>query len=159
MVSYSKNKLYRWAEKEVFMSRIIENPYENFIALSRYARWISEENRREKWGETVDRYFDFMLNHLFENYKYKPSAELIEELKDSLSLIEDKSESVDKLLSELEKYKNNSKKGNDQIDDSLAALQIIKKNLDESTDKLDTVIGNLMDYNDEGRKYLYTENK
>ena len=66
------------------MSRIIENPYENFIALSRYARWISEENRREKWGETVDRYFDFMLNHLFENYKYKPSAELIEELKETI---------------------------------------------------------------------------
>ena len=66
------------------MSRIIENPYENFIALSRYARWISEENRREKWGETVDRYFDFMLNHLFENYKYKPSAELIEELKEAI---------------------------------------------------------------------------
>jgi len=66
------------------MSRIIENPYENFIALSRYARWISEDNRREKWGETVDRYFDFMLNHLFENYKYEPSAELIEELKEAI---------------------------------------------------------------------------
>ena len=46
------------------MSKTIANPYENFIALSRYARWISEENRRETWGETVDRYFDFMLNHL-----------------------------------------------------------------------------------------------
>ncbi len=51
------------------MSRTIENPYENFIALSRYARWISEENRRETWGETVDRYFDFMkiLNFVQEN--------------------------------------------------------------------------------------------
>ncbi len=37
------------------MSRIIENPYENFIALSRYARWISEDNRREKWGEVQSR--------------------------------------------------------------------------------------------------------
>ena len=50
------------------MSKPIANPYENFIALSRYARWISEENRRETWGETVDRYFDFMLNHLKEKY-------------------------------------------------------------------------------------------
>ncbi len=42
---------------------IIENSYENFIALSRYARWISEDNRRETWGETVDRYFAFMLDY------------------------------------------------------------------------------------------------
>ena len=27
------------------MSRIIENPYENFIALSRYARWMPEEKQ------------------------------------------------------------------------------------------------------------------
>ena len=66
------------------MSRIIENPYENFIALSRYARWISEENRRETWGETVDRYFAFMLSHLQENYKYTPSPELVQELKDAI---------------------------------------------------------------------------
>ena len=29
--------------------------YQNFIALSRYARWLSDENRREEWFETVDR--------------------------------------------------------------------------------------------------------
>ena len=63
------------------MSKTIANPYENFIALSRYARWIPEENRRETWGETVDRYFDYMLNHLFENYSYEPSSKLLEELK------------------------------------------------------------------------------
>jgi len=63
------------------MSRTIENPYENFIALSRYARWLSEENRRETWGETVDRYFDFMLNHLFKEHSYEPESKLVEELK------------------------------------------------------------------------------
>jgi hypothetical protein len=63
------------------------------------------------------------------------------------------------MISELENYKSKSKKGNDQIDDSMAALQIVKKSLDEAVDKIDTVISNLMDYNDEGRKYLYTENK
>lgn len=63
------------------MSYTIENPYENFIALSRYARWIPEENRREKWSETVDRYFSFMLDHLFTNYNYEPDLKLIEELK------------------------------------------------------------------------------
>ena len=54
------------------MSRTIENPYENFIALSRYARWMPEENRRETWGETVDRYFDYMLSHLEKNNSYVP---------------------------------------------------------------------------------------
>jgi len=66
------------------MSKIIENPYENFIALSRYARWIPEENRREKWGETVDRYFAFMLEHLSSNYNYVPEDELVDELKNAV---------------------------------------------------------------------------
>lgn len=66
------------------MSKIIENPYENFIALSRYARWMPEENRRETWGETVDRYFAFMLDHLFVNYAYEPNSKLIEDLKQSV---------------------------------------------------------------------------
>ena len=63
------------------MSSSIENPYENFIALSRYARWIPEENRREKWSETVDRYFEFMLSQLLKENSYTPSAELVKELK------------------------------------------------------------------------------
>jgi ribonucleoside-diphosphate reductase alpha chain len=66
------------------MSKTIENPYENFIALSRYARWIPEESRRETWGETVDRYFNFMLEHLASNYKYTPDVKLIEELKNAV---------------------------------------------------------------------------
>jgi ribonucleoside-triphosphate reductase len=66
------------------MSNTIANPYENFIALSRYARWIPEENRRETWGETVDRYFDYMLNHLKENHNYIPTEKLVAELKDGV---------------------------------------------------------------------------
>jgi ribonucleoside-diphosphate reductase alpha chain len=66
------------------VSNTIENPYENFIALSRYARWIPEENRRETWGETVDRYFDYMLNHLKENHNYIPTEKLVAELKDGV---------------------------------------------------------------------------
>ena len=66
------------------MSQGIDNHYENFIALSRYARWISEEGRRESWSETVDRYFDYMTGHLEENYNYRPSQELLDELKSSV---------------------------------------------------------------------------
>ena len=66
------------------MSKTIENPYENFIALSRYARWISEENRRETWAETVDRYFDYMLNYLKDNNTYVPDTNLLKELKEAV---------------------------------------------------------------------------
>ena len=44
--------------------------YQNFIALSRYARWKDDEQRRENWGETVDRYFDYMQSHLENNHGY-----------------------------------------------------------------------------------------
>jgi len=32
------------------------NDYQRFIAISRYARWMPELNRRETWEETVDRF-------------------------------------------------------------------------------------------------------
>ncbi len=35
-----------------------------FIFLRTYARWISAENRRETWPETVQRYMDFMRENL-----------------------------------------------------------------------------------------------
>jgi ribonucleoside-diphosphate reductase alpha chain len=45
---------------------------------------MPEENRRETWGETVDRYFKFMLDHLEKNYRYIPDAKLVAEIKDSV---------------------------------------------------------------------------
>ena len=50
--------------------------YQNFIALSRYARWLPEKNRRETWKETVARYFDFMHEHLKENTEQKEGLAL-----------------------------------------------------------------------------------
>jgi len=64
------------------MSQTIANPYENFIALSRYAKWVEAEGRRETWGETVDRYFSFMINHLKTNHNYIPNEKLVAELKE-----------------------------------------------------------------------------
>jgi len=66
------------------MSNTIKNPYENFIALSRYARWLENENRRETWGETVDRYFKFMVEQLETKHNYKPNPKLVEELRDAV---------------------------------------------------------------------------
>jgi len=36
--------------------------YQNYIHVSRYARWLPDENRRETWEETVNRYVNFMYN-------------------------------------------------------------------------------------------------
>lgn len=38
--------------------------YSEFIAKSRYARYITDEKRRESWDESVSRYMDFMVGHL-----------------------------------------------------------------------------------------------
>ena len=38
------------------MNNMLPTPYQNFIALSRYARWTGD--KRETWSETVDRYID-----------------------------------------------------------------------------------------------------
>ena len=41
--------------------------YQEFIHLSRYARWNEDTGRRETWQQTVARYFDFMQEHLKKN--------------------------------------------------------------------------------------------
>ena len=38
--------------------------YQQFIHLSRYARWDYDKARRETWGETIKRYFDFFTEWL-----------------------------------------------------------------------------------------------
>ena len=58
--------------------------YQNFIALSRYARWKEDEQRRENWGETVDRYFDYMQSHLENNHAYTITKALKGKLTDQI---------------------------------------------------------------------------
>lgn len=85
--------------------------------------------------------------------------EMMTQLKETVASLDDKNKFIESLENELNNYKSDSQKGNDQIDDSIFALQVIKKNISDSLDKIDTVIQNLQSYDDEGRKYLYTENK
>lgn len=55
-------------------------PYQQYIAKSRYARFLDGENRREHWPETVARYFNFMTKHLKDKHGYVLSNELRNEL-------------------------------------------------------------------------------
>ena len=71
-------------------SNYLPTVYEQFIHLSRYARWLPENNRRESWDETVARYFDFFVDNLKEVNNYKLSAgdrKLLEEAVLSLQVM------------------------------------------------------------------------
>jgi ABC-type transporter Mla subunit MlaD len=87
------------------------------------------------------------------------TSEIIEELKELVSTLSDRKKLVDSLISELDTYKNKSDKGNDQIDDTIATLQMVSKDLESVSGNVDNTLGNLENYEEEGRKYLYTENK
>ena len=58
--------------------------YQSFIHLSRYARWDYSQRRRETWGETVDRYFNFFKEHLKEYCNYELSDKEIREIRESV---------------------------------------------------------------------------
>ena len=56
--------------------------YMRFIALSRYARWLPHEGRREKWEESVDRYFDFFVDRVPKNMRkdWKDARQAVKDL-------------------------------------------------------------------------------
>ena len=66
------------------MRNYLPTDYQNFIALSRYARWREDEQRRETWTETVDRYFDYMEKHLKKKHGYVLTKALREKINDSI---------------------------------------------------------------------------
>ena len=73
--------------------KYFRNPLSEFVYYRSYARWIEEENRRETWIETVDRYISFMKknlgNKLKENeYKEVREAILKQEAMPSMRLLQ-----------------------------------------------------------------------
>lgn len=58
--------------------------YQSFIAASRYARFRDDLGRREQWGETVSRYFDYFEQDLDERHGYKVNSSLRSELQDAV---------------------------------------------------------------------------
>jgi ribonucleoside-triphosphate reductase len=47
---------------------IFETPQQEYIAKSKYARYLDKEQRRETWKETVERYFTFAQEHLVDKF-------------------------------------------------------------------------------------------
>ena len=61
---------------------VFETPQQEYIAKSKYARFIDELGRRESWDETVQRYFDFAEEHIGSKFphaldKWNKSAKII----------------------------------------------------------------------------------
>src|SRR5271170_3181458 len=52
------------------------SPYSTYIYKSRYSRWIEEENRRENWDESVDRYLKFFSPRIPKDLREETIAEL-----------------------------------------------------------------------------------
>ena len=61
------------------------NDYQRFITLSRYARWIENENRRETWEETVTRLVDYFMYHVKEVLEITIDEGIWKQLKNSIS--------------------------------------------------------------------------
>ena len=66
----------------------LPSSYQDFIHLSRYSRWLENENRRETWEETVDRYFNFFEKHLKDNHNFVEDKEVVEELRTAVLNLE-----------------------------------------------------------------------
>ena len=66
----------------------LPTPYQDFIHLSRYSRWLENEKRRETWEETVARYFKFFEARLKETNGYVLPKQLKAELQDAIVNLE-----------------------------------------------------------------------
>jgi ribonucleoside-diphosphate reductase alpha chain len=62
----------------------LPTPYQEYIHLSRYARYRYEDNRRETWEETVDRYFEFFKEHILEHCDFKLTPKFVDPLKQAV---------------------------------------------------------------------------
>lgn len=67
----------------------------------------------------------------------------------------EKKEEVQSLTYELSNYRSKSKKSNDQIDDSVSNLEGVNTKISDILLSLDTIVNNLKDYYESGRKFLY----
>ncbi len=62
----------------------LPTPYQRFIHLSRYSRWLDDKNRRESWDETVQRYMDFFQTHLKDKHKYNIPQNIYNDVKNAI---------------------------------------------------------------------------
>ena len=58
--------------------------YEQFIAKTRYARYLENKGRRENWAESVDRYMNFMKYHLKSKHDYEIDKDTFDTIRNAI---------------------------------------------------------------------------
>ena len=86
-------------------------------------------------------------------------GEILNQLGDFVAQLKDRQTSTDSLINELVEYQIPDGKEEDQIDSTINALRIVKRSIDEAIDKVDNAVTSLQSYSDDGRQYLFDENK
>ena len=66
------------------MNNMLPTTYQQFIHKSRYARWLDDEERRENWDETVERYLKFMVYQVKGKHQLDMSSDDICDLRDAI---------------------------------------------------------------------------
>lgn len=67
---------------------MLPTAFQEYIHISKYARWLPEDGRRETWDETVRRYIDFMAGHLAKTTGYIMKDSLAIELYNAIYNLE-----------------------------------------------------------------------
>jgi ribonucleoside-diphosphate reductase alpha chain len=62
--------------------------YQQYIATSRYARWLEDKGRRESWPETVERYIDFFKEKVADRVSAFDEQPDWDELQESITSLE-----------------------------------------------------------------------
>ena len=62
--------------------------YQQYIAKSRYSRFLQDSKRRENWDETVDRYMAFMKDQLYRTHKYNIPSDIYNDLSEAIKNLE-----------------------------------------------------------------------
>lgn len=70
------------------MSEYLPTHFQQYIAISKYARWLPEENRRESWEETVDRYMINVVSGALDVAQPGHTTQLYNEIRDAILNLE-----------------------------------------------------------------------
>ena len=71
------------------MSNHLPTHFQQYIAVSKYARWLPEQNRRETWPETVDRYISNVVAPKLRDFDtFSEDGILLEEIRQAILNLE-----------------------------------------------------------------------
>ena len=89
---------------------MLPTEYQQFIHLSRYARWDYDQGRRETWHETIERYFTFFTEHLEETCGFRLDNGERVDLENSVKELEVMNKTLSTELNEITEKHNKREK-------------------------------------------------